>query len=91
LLTEKYKLFPYSLNNTYYYLIADPSNLSNYYKKLDGKEQYFIIIGNLPVSGLFYFTVKIISDIVNKIYVDSEPSSILIIDSKEPLDKYKYK
>jgi hypothetical protein len=89
LLTEKYKLFPYLPENPYYYLIADPSNLSNYYKKLDGKEQYFAVFGNLPVSGLFYFTVKIISDIVNKIYVDSEPFSTLIIDSEEPLDKYK--
>ena len=74
MLTEKYKLFPYLPENPYYYLIADPSNFSNYYKKLDGKEQYFAVFGNLPVSGQFYFKVKIISDIPNKIYVDSEPS-----------------
>jgi hypothetical protein len=71
--------------------MLDHSNPSKYYRELNGKLQYFAVFGNLPVSGLFYFTVKIISDIPNKIYVDSEPSSPLIIDSEEPLDKFKYK
>jgi hypothetical protein len=66
--------------------MLDHSNPSKYYRELNGKLQYFAVFGNLPVSGQFYFTVKIISDIANKKYVDSEPSNVIIID-KDPLKK----
>ena len=76
---ETFSLFQYSTKTRYYYLKVDRSDPSKYYKILDGKPQYFAVISNLQEKGVFYFTVKIISDIANKKYVDSEPSSTLMI------------